>query len=166
MIPVAVPDDDGAFAPDSLRAFKETMDRLKSQGITTKAVIVCNPHNPLGRTYPRETLLAYARFCEEEDLHLVCDEIFALSVYDNPDFPEALPFTSMLSLDVEKELGMRFNKARLHVTYGMSKDFCSNGLRIGCLVSQNNPSLFRAMEPLSFLMRGKCSTLSLNNSKS
>jgi hypothetical protein len=45
---------------------------------------VCNPQNPLGRTYSRETLLAYARFCEENDLHLVSDEIYAMSVYDNP----------------------------------------------------------------------------------
>jgi hypothetical protein len=29
-------------------------------------------------------------------------------------FPDAPPFTSMLSLDVEKELGMEFDKARLH----------------------------------------------------
>jgi aspartate/methionine/tyrosine aminotransferase len=46
--------------------------------------IVCNPQNPLGRTYPRETLLQYARFCEQNDLHLVSDEIYAMSVYDNP----------------------------------------------------------------------------------
>lgn len=46
-------------------------------------MIVCNPQNPLGRTYSRETLLAYARFCEERDLHLVSDEIYAMSVYEN-----------------------------------------------------------------------------------
>lgn len=55
-------------------------------------------------------------------------------------FPDAAPFTSMLSLDVERELGMEFDKARLHgesggqrpsifsvvltetVVYGMSKE--------------------------------------------
>lgn len=30
------------------------------------------------------------------------------------DFKEAVPFTSMMSLDVEKELGIEFDKARLH----------------------------------------------------
>jgi len=34
--------------------------------------------------HSRETLLAYATFCEENDLHLVSDEIYAMSVYDNP----------------------------------------------------------------------------------
>lgn len=45
-----------------------------------------------------------------------------MSVYENPDFPHALPFTSMLSLDVEEELGIAFDRARLHVVYGMSKE--------------------------------------------
>lgn len=124
-----------------------------------RAVIVCNPHNPLGRTYPRETLLAYAKFCEERDLHLVSDEIYAMSVWDNAAFPHALPFTSMLSLDVEKEVqaevggAFSFDKARLHVVYGMSKDFCANGLRVGALISQANPLLLRAMAATSMLMK-------------
>lgn len=51
--------------------------------------ILCNPQNPLGRTYPRDTLLAYARFCEERDLHLVSDEIYAMSVYENKCEPSS-----------------------------------------------------------------------------
>lgn len=45
---------------------------------------MCNPQNPLGRAYSRETLLAYAKFCEEKDLHLVSDEIYAMSTYSHP----------------------------------------------------------------------------------
>jgi hypothetical protein len=30
------------------------------------------------------------------------------------EFPDAVPFTSMLSLDVEEELGIEFDRARLH----------------------------------------------------
>ncbi|KAL1405968.1 hypothetical protein Q8F55_007650 [Vanrija albida] len=153
LVPVEVPDGDGAFDADTLAAFGAKMDELAAQGIRTRAVIVCNPHNPLGRTYSRETLLAYARFCEERDLHLVSDEIYAMSVYENPDFPHALPFTSMLSLDVESELGIAFDRARLHVVYGMSKDFCANGLRVGSLISRANPLLLRAMANTSMLMK-------------
>jgi hypothetical protein len=54
------------------------------------------------------------------------------------DFPDAPKFTSMLSLDVEGELGITFDKARMHgtsplclsradtdlaVVYGMSKEY-------------------------------------------
>lgn len=33
---------------------------------------------------------------------------------DLVDFPDASPFTSMMSLDVEKELGIAFDRARVH----------------------------------------------------
>lgn len=46
--------------------------------------VVTNPHNPLGRTYPLETLIALARFAEEEDLQLIMNEIYSRSIYDNP----------------------------------------------------------------------------------
>lgn len=92
-----------AFGPESLELFEEVYDKVTAQGISVRAVvsnllyhtvsitidiwpldqIVCNPQNPLGRTYPRETLLAYAKFCQNKDLHLVSDEIYALSVYEN-----------------------------------------------------------------------------------
>ncbi|KGB77237.2 hypothetical protein CNBG_3075 [Cryptococcus deuterogattii R265] len=141
------------FGPESLELFEQVYNTVTAQGIAVRAVIVCNPQNPLGRTYPRETLLAYAKFCQNKDLHLVSDEIYALSIYDNKDFPEALPFTSMLSLNVQKELGIDFDRSRLHVVYGMSKDFCANGLRVGSLVSQHNPFLLRSMANTSMLMK-------------
>lgn len=87
LVPVELPEGDGAFGPTTLEAFEKKIDELAAEGVRTRAVIVCNPHNPLGRTYPRETLLAYARFCEDRDLHLVSDEIYAMSVYDNPGRP-------------------------------------------------------------------------------
>lgn len=46
--------------------------------------MLCSPQNPYGRTYDKETLLAYALFAEKHDLHLISDELYALSVYDNP----------------------------------------------------------------------------------
>lgn len=40
-----------------------------------KAFYLCNPHNPVGRVYRREELLALLGFCERHDLILVSDEI-------------------------------------------------------------------------------------------
>lgn len=150
LVPVCPPCE--GFTPASIEYFEKKMDELAAQGQRVRAVIVCNPHNPIGRTYPRETLLAYAKFCEERDLHLVSDEIYAMSVYDSPS-SDNVPFTSMLSIDPEKELGIAFDKARLHVVYGMSKDFCANGLRVGALISPHNPLLLRAMANTSMLMK-------------
>lgn len=86
-----------------------------------RAMLICNPTNPHGRTHSRQTLLEYCLFAEKHDLHLVSDEIYGLSVYDNPGYADALPFTSMLNLDVEKETGTKFDRSRLHVVHGASK---------------------------------------------
>lgn len=67
-----------------VRAVVSSSPPMKQRSRASSRQIVCNPQNPLGRTYSRETLLAYATFCEENDLHLVSDEIYAMSVYDNP----------------------------------------------------------------------------------
>ena len=45
--------------------------------------VFTNPNNPLGRTYPKETILAVAKFAQERDMYLVVNEIYARSVYDN-----------------------------------------------------------------------------------
>ena len=80
--------------------------------------ILCNPQNPLGRTYPRSTLIAYAKWCEANDVHLVSDEIYAMSVYDspNPATGKQEGFTSLMSLR-EGELGEGYDRARLHGTF-------------------------------------------------
>ena len=45
--------------------------------------VFTNPNNPLGRTYPKETILAVAKFAQERDMYLIVNEIYARSVYDN-----------------------------------------------------------------------------------
>jgi cystathionine beta-lyase len=44
---------------------------------TTRAVLLCNPHNPTGRVLTREELSAIAEVAEEHDLLIISDEIWA-----------------------------------------------------------------------------------------
>jgi 1-aminocyclopropane-1-carboxylate synthase len=120
-----------AASPATLSAFEHQLNLMTQTGITAAAVMLCNPHNPLGFNYPRETIVAYARFCEKHNLHLVVDEVYALSQFENDAVNEKdrVPFTSILAVDVLKEAGC--NPARVHALYGMSKDFGANGFRIG-----------------------------------
>ena len=46
-------------------------------------MLITNPHNPLGTTVSRSTLRGYCDFAQKYDLHLVSDEIYAMSVYEN-----------------------------------------------------------------------------------
>lgn len=42
---------------------------------TAKVLIMCNPHNPSGRCWSREELLAVADICERHDVLVIADEI-------------------------------------------------------------------------------------------
>lgn len=48
----------------------------------TKLFILCNPHNPVGRSYSKEELLQLSDFCQRHDLILISDEIHCDLIFD------------------------------------------------------------------------------------
>ncbi|BAE54535.1 unnamed protein product [Aspergillus oryzae RIB40] len=149
------------FGPETVGIYEKALADAQRQGIRVKAVLLCNPQNPLGRCYTREVLEAYMRFCQKQNLHLIADEIYALSTWKNPDFPNAPSFTSVLSV---KKDGL-IDPSLVHALWGMSKvrasamlfwwdiltlDFGSNGIRLGCVISQDNVNFLRAAEANSY----------------
>ncbi|KAI8935480.1 hypothetical protein NX059_008049 [Plenodomus lindquistii] len=114
-----------------------------------KAVILCNPHNPLSRCYPENTLLGLMEFCQEHNLHLIVDEIYALTDLNIDD--EGPEFVSALSLtDPFRPDGcIKIDPSRVHVVWSASRLFGMNGLRIGCVVSQHNPILLSSLSLLT-----------------
>lgn len=48
----------------------------------TRLLILCSPHNPLGRVFTKEELTGLADFCERHDLVLISDEIHCDLVFD------------------------------------------------------------------------------------
>ncbi|KAH6900785.1 pyridoxal phosphate-dependent transferase [Thelonectria olida] len=133
-------DAEDCFEESVVERFEEALQRSNTEGTKVKMVLIINPNNPLGKCYPRGTLINIMRFCQKHRLHLLSDEIYACSVFETSD-PSAIPFTSILSIDstdlIDAEL--------LHVTYGMSKDFGAAGLRLGAIVSRSSP-IHRAIE--------------------
>ncbi|MCJ1290796.1 hypothetical protein MMC34_002338 [Xylographa carneopallida] len=128
---VAVGDTD-QFSPACVAAYEAGFEAAKALGVDIRALIICNPHNPLGKCYPPETLVALLRLCAAKGIHLISDEIYALSVYNRDDRP-AEEFTSIRSIDSSGIIDPR----QVHVLYGMSKDYGAAGLRLGCVISQN-----------------------------
>ncbi|KAM0755853.1 PLP-dependent transferase [Meredithblackwellia eburnea MCA 4105] len=153
VVPVGVelPFGKEAHAAAGVEAFEAALIESETKGVKIRAIMLCNPHNPLGFCYSKETLLAYCRFAEKYNIHLISDEIYALSTFTTPDLPDAQPFVSVLSLDPLAEAGC--SPSRIHCIYGSSKDWSSNGLRIGALISQANEELHRAMESSCLLMK-------------
>ncbi|KAG7529662.1 hypothetical protein FFLO_05506 [Filobasidium floriforme] len=122
-----------------------------------RGIVLCNPHNPTGRVVPRSIVLGYCDFAQRHDLQLISDEIYAQSVFSSSESSmheiRGSKFTSALNLDVEKETGRPFNRSRLHVLYGMSKDFGANGFRIGVLINQDNQEFIRLMAGMSIFSK-------------
>ncbi|KAI1640709.1 pyridoxal phosphate-dependent transferase [Biscogniauxia mediterranea] len=120
------------FSPACIAAFDAGFEAAKARGVNVRALIICNPHNPLGQCYPRETLEGLLRLCAAKGIHLISDEIYALSTYARHDRPSE-KFTSVRAID---PVGI-IDPAQVHVLYGMSKDFGASGMRLGCVISQN-----------------------------
>lgn len=71
------------------------------------ALLLTNPHNPLGFCYSREVLLAYCRFAERWNLFLVSDEVYANSVYDAREFVyEGMPLVWTLQRSTHRFLAL------------------------------------------------------------
>lgn len=131
------------FSPEAVEKYEDALNKANEKGIRIKALIVCHPHNPLGRCYPPETLIELMKLCNKHKVHLLADEIYALSVFDIED-PKAVKFQSVLSLGTSQYISSDY----FHLLYGMSKDMASGGLRLGCLHTANE-DLMRAMSTIS-----------------
>jgi cystathionine beta-lyase len=67
-------DRDGRYAVD-LDAFRAAIHPR------TRAFLLCNPHNPVGRVFTREDLAGLAQICLERDLSIIADEIHCDLLY-------------------------------------------------------------------------------------
>lgn len=152
---VTVPTDDtddpdfDAFSPSSVPQLVEKLEAayLKAQqnNISTRVFLLCNPCNPVGRSYSFATLVAIARFCGRNGMHLVADEIYAMSSFSSPD-GELDTFSSVLA--IEDDPPNHVFKENIHAMYGASKDWACGGLRLGFLITRN-PLLWRTCRRLA-----------------
>lgn len=144
---ISVPFDEvDPVSEAAVSKYEDAVLKCRQEGIPVKGLVLCHPHNPLGRCYPREALKSLMRLCQKYEIHLISDEIYAFSVWDNSvdAEPASVPFESCLSID---PTGL-IDAERLHLVWGLSKDFGANGLRLGAIVSQHNRELHAALIPI------------------
>ncbi|XP_012308066.2 probable inactive 1-aminocyclopropane-1-carboxylate synthase-like protein 2 isoform X1 [Aotus nancymaae] len=113
--------------------FQLTVDKLEEallearlEGKNVRGLVLTNPQNPLGDIYSSDSLMKYLEFAKRHDLHVIIDEIYMLSVFD-----ESITFHSVLSM---KSLP---DRSRTHMIWGTSKDFGISGFRFGALYTHN-----------------------------
>jgi len=122
---------------DGFRLTSERLDAaLAAAGRPVKALVLTSPNNPLGRVYTAAEVESVVRWAAGTGVHLVVDEVYALSVFGDR------PFTSCTK--VRPSLG-----DRVHVVWAFSKDFAASGLRCGVLLSENQ-AVMRAVEALAY----------------
>ena len=109
------------------------------KGERIAGLILTNPHNPLGTIYSKECLKNVITWANSNQIHVICDEIYALSVYDN--IP--VEFQSVYEI-LSGQLG-----DYIHLLWGFSKDICLGGYRVGVMYSQNE-KLLEAMSSISY----------------
>lgn len=116
---------DNYLLPSLQAAYDFSADRSR-----IKAVILCNPHNPLARCYSKDALLGLMEFCQERDLHLISDEIYALTALKTD--VQAPKFVSALSLmePLVPEGAVKVDPSRVHVVWSASKLFGMSGFRV------------------------------------
>jgi aspartate/methionine/tyrosine aminotransferase len=107
---------------------------LAGAGRPVKALLYTNPNNPLGTIASRDEIEMVTEWSARNQIHLVVDEIYALSVYGDR------PFVSAASLGLGDGV---------HIVWAFSKDFGSSGLRCGVLVTENE-AVMQAVDALAY----------------
>lgn len=142
-----VPVSFGFVDPTSLGAlqkYEEAILAARERRQRVAALLLVNPHNPLGRCYPRNVLEEFMRLCQRHRIHLISNEIYGLTTYSTAGVAvddSLVTFESILSINPEGLI----DPSLVHMLWGMSKDFGANGLRIGFTVSQHNEKLHKAL---------------------
>jgi len=97
---------------------------LQAATVPVRALLFTSPNNPLGAVYGPDELEVILAWAQSHEIHVVMDEVYALSVHGER------PFTSAAAL--ARSLG-----DRVHIVWAFSKDFAASGLRCGVLITEN-----------------------------
>ncbi|KAJ3035340.1 hypothetical protein HDV00_004068 [Rhizophlyctis rosea] len=138
-VPAPAPPSSPHFLPD-VAALHTAMDLARMHGITIKAIIICTPNNPTGRTLPREIIESYLDFAKDNGLHAIVDEVYALSVFREDADAGLAPFESVLSWDEIPD------PEKTHIVWSFSKDFGMSGMRSAAIITYSKP-VHHAMHP-------------------
>lgn len=110
----------------SVRLLAEAWERAVEEGKKVCGVVLINPSNPTGAVYSKELQLEVFKFAKERKLHVIIDEIYFLSTFEEDKFQSCLSFSREWP-----------DPARTHFMWGFSKDFSMSGSRSAVIHSKN-----------------------------
>ena len=98
----------------------------------TRAILICNPGNPTGVLYPKESLEQLAAIVKKHDLFLIADEVYREFVYGGSEH-----YSTLNLKDIQQNV---------IVVDSISKRFSACGARIGCIISRNEELMDAALK--------------------
>lgn len=131
------------LSEDCVPCYEKALADSTAQGLPVRALLLCNPHHPLGRCYPPSTLTALLQLCARHRIHLLSDETHALGAWENridTPAPAPAPFRSLLSLP----LSSLIDPSLVHVLWDAGAALGARGLGLSALISPANTGLLRA----------------------
>ncbi|KAJ1416136.1 Pyridoxal phosphate-dependent transferase, major domain [Sesbania bispinosa] len=123
------------------KALECAFEKAKEDNVRIKGLLITNPSNPLGTIMDREILRTVVSFINEKQIHLVCDEIYAATVFSHPGF---ISIAEIIEEDTE------CNRDLIHIVYSLSKDMGFPGFRVGIIYSYNDAVVNCARKMSSF----------------
>lgn len=110
-------------------ALEAAYERAQEAKIKVKGLLITNPSNPLGTILDKETLRSLVTFINEKNIHLISDEIYAATVFNQPEY---ISITEIIDEETECDRDL------IHIVYSLSKDMGFPGFRVGIIYSYND----------------------------
>lgn len=108
-------------------------DQLDHCAKEAKLLLLCSPHNPVGRVWQQEELLKLLAIAKKHDLIILADEIHADLIYENAKHQ----CLSRLAFESEQSTVELENSHRIITAVSPSKTFNIPGLGLSALVVPN-----------------------------
>lgn len=80
---------------------KRSLQEARDKGTNVRALAVINPGNPTGQALSEENMREIVRFCEEEKLVLMADEVYQANVYRKAKFTSFRKIVTEMKSKVE-----------------------------------------------------------------